>query len=62
MWGLQAYVTTVEKCVRRTWSKSGGTLVGVTKLLMTAGAPLRKSRAEPLGASVEMTTTPDLRV
>ncbi|KAA6427831.1 MAG: hypothetical protein FRX49_02494 [Trebouxia sp. A1-2] len=30
--------------------------------LITAGAPLRNSRAEPLGPSSDHTTTPDLRV
>ncbi|KAA6427456.1 MAG: hypothetical protein FRX49_02119 [Trebouxia sp. A1-2] len=30
--------------------------------LITAGAPLKNSRAEPLGPSSDHTTTPDLRV
>ncbi len=37
-------------------------MLGCTMSLITAGAPLRNSRAEPLGPSSDHTTTPDLRV
>lgn len=45
-----------------TWSKSAGTEEGWTKSLITPGAPLRKSNADPGAASSATTTTPDLRV
>lgn len=45
-----------------TWLKSEGRLEGCTNSLMTAGAPLRKSRAEFEGPSLAETTTPDLTV
>lgn len=45
-----------------TLSKSGGTDAGLTRLLIAAGAPLRKSNAKPAGASEAATTTPDLSV
>lgn len=45
-----------------TWLKFAGTEAGWTMSRIVAGAPLRKSSAEPLGLSSDHTTTPDLSV